>query len=85
MFHQFAPPEFCTVRLVGKKVKDGGKGGDNTYVLDPKTEVWSLGLILADMAGIPRANDAQNADVWVKYLSELQTDYPVPVSRVKML
>ena len=39
VFHHFAPPEFCTVWVDGEEVEAGGKGGDNTYVLDPKTEV----------------------------------------------
>lgn len=63
----YAPPEFCAVKYYG--------GGE--YVFDDKAEVWSLGCMLADMAGIPRAWEKITVEEHIQNIAELPFNCPV--------
>lgn len=71
---RYAPPEFCAIR----------QGGGVDYPFGASAEVWSLGCLLADMAGIPRAVQLENCDDdvrWIEHLTGLPGPYEVLVRR----
>ena len=69
----YAPPEFCCIKSQGGTV----------YPMHPSADVWSFGLVLADIAGLSRTITCDNKDGrWIGHLATMDDGkYKVPVRK----
>ena len=66
----FAPPEFCSVK----------RRGGTVYRMNSSADVWSFGLVLAQVAGLHKVSNPGDAtDSWVNFIAKLEGEYPVEV------